>query len=439
MAKDFRRTSPLIHFIMAIIIRKREKACGIDVHKRKLVATMLSSNGESVTKEFSNDFSGVDPLRDWIIGESCDVVAFESTGIYWRFLYLNLKETVPIEVANAYQIKNIPGKKTDARDSEWIATLALNSQISPSRILDGVHEEFRSILRYRKKLVQDRTSVKNRIHKILDTENIKLARLFTDIFGKSGRIVLEAIIKGTDIDEVMATLPPRMRKKKEEINEILVSSISQADLIQLDSLINTLKCLDAEIKRMEANIALYAKELHEEEWNILCSVPGIGPLSASMILGEISDIHHFDKPEKLVSWAGLNPSVYQSAGVNHTGHITKQGDAYLRWIMTECATGCIKKKGTHLYAFFERVRNKVGYKKAIVALARKLLTLVWHLLTNNEKYEDPGYHTKGEVSIKGFLKLVKKIGTEEALRIIEAARMIDKDFNGFENGFAEGD
>jgi len=429
----------IIQLIMTETNKKREKTCGIDVHKRLLVATVLDSAGNSTTKEFSNDHNGIDALRDWIIGESCDVVAFESTGIYWRSLYLGLEGILPIEVANAFHIKNVPGKKTDARDSEWIATLALNRQINPSRILTGANEEFRGFLRYRKKLVDGRTSTKNRIHKVLDTENIHLSRVCSNIFGKSGRIVLDAIIKGDDIDSVMKVLPPRMRKNKDEINAILVSSISQANLTILESLINIINTQDAEIKKIDAQIALYAKELHEEDWHILCSVPGIGALSASMIIGEIGDIHDFSSPDKLVSWAGLNPSVYQSAGVNHTGHITKQGNAFLRWILVECATGCIKRRGTHLYRFFERVRGKVGYKKAIVALARKLLVLVWHLLINRERYKDPEYTPKGEVSIKGFLKIIKKIGADEALKIIETAREIDRRVNDVEKGFAKGD
>jgi len=416
---------------MTEITNERKIACGIDVHKKLLVVTIVcpTSDEYPITKEFPNDIHGIDAIREWVVKESCDVVAFESTGIYWRFLYLGLEGLVPIEVANAYQIKGVPGKKTDARDSEWIATLALNRQISPSRVFTGNQEEFRAFLRYRRTLVEERTSTKNRIHKILDTENIHLARILKDIFGKSGLVILEGFIQGKSIDEIIDHLPPRIRVRKEEIIQVLASSMSQANLVLLKSLVHTLTSQNNEIKEMEIQIAKCAQELRKEEWNLLCTIPGVGALSSATLLAEIGDIHQFPTPSKLVAWAGLNPSVYQSAGVNYTGHITKQGNPYLRWILVECATACSKKKGTQLYQFFERLRTKIGYKKAIVALARKLLILVWHLLINMEPYDDPGYRAKKEVSIPGFLKLVKKIGSEEAIEIINIARTIDRNLN----------
>ena len=412
---------------------KREKACGIDVHKNILVATVLDSQGKHTTQNYFNTISGIQALKKWIINENCDVVAFESTGVYWCPLHESLFNSVTVEVANAYHIKHVPGKKTDTLDSLWIAQLSLNRQISPSRILTGKDRDFRSIVRYRESLVEERTTLKNQVHKILDSSNISLSNVLTDIFGKSGLLILNAIAYGKPLFEIVKLLPRTIQKKAELIQEIISTSLSDFALIQLRSCLRTLDAINREIEEIEEVIGEYVHENFFDEYKILCSIPGIAARSASIILAEIKDIHDFLTPANLVSWTGLNPTVYQSAGTIRTGSISKQGNTHLRWILVECAHSCARQKGTHLYQFFERVKKRVGYKKAIVALARKILVLIWHLLMNNEVFEDDGYQKTGEISIPGFLKLVKKIGTEEAVKLIQMAHEIDR---GGSNGLA---
>lgn len=411
---------------MNVITDKREKSCGIDVHKNILVATVLDSQGKHKTQNFFNTILGIQALKKWIIDESCDVVAFESTGIYWWSLYESLFDSVTVEVANAYHIKHVPGKKTDTLDSLWIAQLALNRQISPSRILTGDERDFRSIVRYRESLVEQRTGLKNQVHKILDSSNIRLSSILTDIFGKSGILILDAIAYGKSLDEIKDLLPPVVQRKEDLIQEVISSSLSTPMLLQLRSCLRTLETITREVEEIEGIIGNYVQKKLFNPYKILCSIPGISHRSSSIILSEIKDIHDFLTPANLVSWTGLNPMVYQSAGTLRTGSISKQGNTHLRWILVECAHSCARQKGTHLHQFFERVKKRAGYKKAIVALARKLLVLIWHLLTNNESFEDEGYQKNGDVSIPGFLKLVEKIGKDEAVKIIQTAHEIDQ-------------
>lgn len=409
------------------MIAERRKACGIDVHKTWLYVSLVDRGGNIETRRIANSLDGIESIRSWIEIEKCEVVAFESTSIYWRKLYLSLCDIVVVEVANAYYIKNIPGKKTDENDSRWIATLALNNQIKPSRVFVGEADDFRKLTRQRSFLVEQRTRIKNTIHRLLDEDQIVLASVLTDIFGKSGKIILNGIVNGESIVSIIDRLPVRLQPKKDALIAALSAKLSQTNLTILQSNLLLLNQLDVQIKQYEQKIEMAIHESREKDFRILTSVPGIGRIGASVLLAELGNINDFPSPDNLVGYIGLNPSVYQSAGVLRTGHITKQGNRKIRWILVECAQACIRHKGTALYAFYDRLHKRCGYKKAIVALARKLLTLIWHLLMNHEYYEDKGYDKKGQVSIPGFMHIVRKMGAEKAIEIIQTAIAVEKE------------
>ena len=414
------------------------KVCGIDVHKNLLVVTVLDNNENYTTRRYQNNLNDIYLIRSWIMEENCKVVAFESTGNYWLALHRFISPVIPVIVANAYFIKHVPGKKTDEEDSKWIARLALGNLLPESRIMEGKEYELRSLTRYRKKLVEDQTYHKNLIHNILDCAEVHLSVILTDIFGKTGMFILNAIANCDSVDSIVEHLPPHFYKRKDEIIDAISKSLNQPQLLRLRSSLNMLACVREQIKSVESEITTLVQPEHTDECSILCSIPGFSFRSASIVLSEIGNIYDFKKPENLASFAGLVPTVYQSANVTRYGSITKHGDSYLRWIMVECAQSCARKKGTHLYSFFERVKKKVGYKKAIVALARKLLTLIWHLLMNKEFYNDNGYQKNGEVSIPGFLKLAEKIGEDEAIQLIQMAKATTKSFECGNNVNATG-
>jgi transposase len=382
---------------------EKRKVCGIDVHKSFLIATVLDREGKYQTRRVSQDIESLLGFREWILSESCDSVAFESTGDYWRSLFIVLQDRVPVTVAKANHIKHVPGRKTDITDSRWIAQLELNGLITPSRIFAGEMYDLRSLTRSRELLVQNRTELKNKIHHLLDSANIRLSSVLSDLFGKSGSIILKGLAQNKPLDEIISTLPKRTRASSDSLISTLPASISPVCLTLLQSYLNVIDILDKEIKLLEGRIreALTGKS---KELRILTSVPGIGFIGASTLIAEIGNVHDFENADKLTKWAGLTPSVYQSANVTRTGSITKQGSRHIRWILVELAHVAIRSQG-QIKSFFERLMPKKGYKKAIVAVARKMLRIVWHLLINDEVFVDEVPRSK---QIK-FPKLPKKI------------------------------
>ncbi len=183
--------------------KRWDKACGVDVHKRFIDATILTSDGNKKHRRFLTNIEGLLAFRDWLIEEDCPVVALESTGVYWIPVNTILEGIVKVLVANAYKIKNIPGRKTDIKDSEWIAELCLNGMIEPSRIFPREDRELRDLTRAREALVNSRTQVKNRIHAVLDTANVKLSSVFTDLFGKSGLELVKGLTSGQAIESIL--------------------------------------------------------------------------------------------------------------------------------------------------------------------------------------------------------------------------------------------
>jgi len=404
---------------------EKRKVCGIDVHKSFLVATVLDRDGNCETRRIRQDQESLLILRDWIQAEKCESVAFESTADYWRSLYLVLEDRVTVTVANAHHIKHIPGKKTDITDSRWIAQLELNGLIEPSRIFSGEKYDLRSLTRSRELLVRNRTELKNKIHHLLDASSIRLSSVLSDLFGKSGSIILKGLVQNKPLEKIIASLPRKMRGSTDAISAALPAAIPPVTLILLQSYLKLVEDLDAEIKLLEGRIRESLTD-KSRELQILTSIPGIGFIGASTLIAEIGNVHDFEDADKLAKWAGLTPSVYQSANVTRTGSITKQGSKHIRWILVELAHIAIRSPG-RIKSFFERLLPKKGYKKSIVAVARKMLRIVWHLLVHNEVFVDDIPRSK---QVK-FPKLPRKIQSFGINRIIEllsqATELIIKD------------
>jgi transposase len=406
---------------------ERRKVCGIDVHKKFLVATILDREGTSETRRISQNTESLIELRTWIQSENCESVAFESTADYWRTLYLVLEDHVPVTVANAHHIKHVPGKKTDITDSHWIAQLELNNLITPSRIFAGEVNDLRTLTRSRELLVRNRTELKNKIHHLLDSTNIRLSSVLSDLFGKSGSIILKGLVQNKSLDAIIESLPKKMRGHADRISATLPASISPVVLVLLQSYLKLVDDLDAEIKLLEGRIreSLATKS---REFQIITSIPGIGFIGASTLIAEIGNIHDFDDADKLTKWAGLTPTVYQSANVTRTGSITKQGSRHIRWILVELAHVAIRSPG-RIKSFFERLMPKKGYKKAIVAVARKMLRIVWHLLVYDELFVDEFPRSK-QVKFPKLPKKIQAVGLNKLIELLsKASEIIIRDRN----------
>lgn len=393
------------------------KSCGLDIHKRFVIATILSRSGEKQQQRFARDDDGILNLKNWVTSEKCDVVACESTSDFWVPIYESLIDHLPVIVGNARDMKAFTHKKTDKIDSEVIAQLALNKMVQPSRVFPKRHREFRSYVRLRLTLVRKRTDIKNEAHAILSSEMLHLGDVLTDIFGKNGRAILAGISSGKNVDQIIESLSPNVRKKAVQIREILDREISQSAAIRLQICLNLIKHLDDEIEVLEREIFSYAYSNHNHEMEILMSVPGIGEIGAATLLAEIEDFRDFSSGDKLASWLGLVPNVYQSADKYHNGRITKRGSKVARWILTQIAQAAARKKNSRLKEFFNRKKKTIGFAKAIIALARKIVTIIWHLITKDEMYEDETGYQKGEIQKRKIVE-TEIFSVDERITII---------------------
>jgi transposase len=369
----------------------KDKVCGADIHKRFLVATILSRDGCRMQERFGTTSDELLKFRDWIIANGCYGVAVESTGSYWYPIYAVMEGKVEFVLANAYQIKHIPGKKTDMLDSEWIAELYLNNLIKPSRIFSKNYRDMRSLTREREALIKVRTQLKNRVHKILDSCCIKLSSVVSDSFGKSGRHIVDGLLKGKSMAEIISGIPSkRIRNKKDQLIAAVRTSLEPAQIFQIQSLLHVIDGVSKEIEEVNREIRRDSASL-KEDLGIAISMPGMGFASASVILSEIGDYRDFKTSEQIASYFGIVPSVYQSADKLNTGAITKHGSPHLRRMLVEVAHAIVRSKSdSKLKRFFLRIKARRGSKTAIVAVARKVLCILHHLLVHREEYREDG-------------------------------------------------
>jgi transposase len=399
---------------------QKNRVCGADIHKKFLIATILFRDGTKTTKRFGMILDELLKFKNWVIENQCEQIAVESTGTYWIPLHAVLEGSVDLIVANAYKIKHTPGRKTDVIDSEWLAELCLNGMIEPSRIFPREDRDLRRLTRAREGYVNDMTREKNRIHHALESCGIKLSSVLADIFGKSGRYLLNSLLDGVGIEEVIEGIPvKRIRKKADQIKESIRGSIDTTQVIlirggldQIVSIQKRIDELDSEIKGRVAS--------RKEDLRIAMSIPGIGFTAAVIILAEIGDFKDFDKPEQLAAWAGLAPAVYQSADKLITGSITKHGSRHIRRILVEVAQVIARTNNSKLKKFFLRVQAKKGHNVAAVALARKVLCILHHLLMNREMYQDEGVKKAKSVDFGSSSKQTE-ISFEEMIRSLVRA------------------
>jgi len=259
--------------------------------------------------------------------------------------------------------------------------------------------------------------LKNEAHSILAPEMFNLNDALTDIFGKNGRSILSGITSGKTVDEIIENLSPNVRKKSAQIRDILDREISQSAAIRLQLCMKLIEHLDDEIRVLEKEIFNYAYENHKHEMEILMSVPGIGELGAATLIAEIGNFNDFSSGDKLASWLGVVPNVYQSADKFYNGRITKRGSKEARWILTQISQAAARKKNSRLKEFFNRKVKSIGHAKAVIALARKIVTIIWHLLTNDEMYEDGTGYKKGEVQKRKIVE-TEVFSIDERIKII---------------------
>jgi transposase len=370
------------------------RCCGLDVHKETVVACVRRViDGKTVkeTRTFATTTASLLALSDWLTETQCTHVAMEATGVYWKPVWHILADGgFELVLANAAHIKNVPGRKSDVKDSDWISDLLAHGLIRPSFVPDGPTQEMRTFLRTRKQFVHEKGSHILRIQKTLEDANIKLDSVITDIIGVSGRKMIEALIAGERDPAKLASLADRRLKASQQtLRQVLRGRVTAQHRFLLRLHLDQIDALDAAIARIdrevEASIAPFRTAVEQ-----VITVPGIKSLAAQTILSEIGiDMSRFPSSGHLISWACICPRSDESAGKRRSTRIRK-GSPWLKTTLVQCAWAATRTKGSYLQAQYYRIRARRGPKKAIVAVAASILTAIYHMLKDGTMYQDLG-------------------------------------------------
>jgi transposase len=365
---------------------------GLDVHKKTVVACVRRPGPDgavsSQVRTFATLTAGLLALADWLAAEGVGPVAMESTGVYWKPVFNILEGRFAVVLVNAHHLKQVPGRKTDVKDAEWIAQLLQHGLLSASFIPPPPIRELRDLTRQRAEVVRDRAAVANRIQKVLEDANIKLASVATDVLGVSGRAMLRALIAGREDPAELAELAQRrLRGKIPELRLALHGRVTDHHRFLLRVLLEQLEALeglvaqfDARIEQAMTPVAAAAERLR--------GIPGVGQQAAEVIVAEVGvDMAAFPTAGHLSSWAGLCPGNNQSGGRRRPEKTTK-GSQWLRTVLVQVAWAASHTKETLFSACYRRWAKRLGKKKALVALAHKILVVIYHMLQEGTDYQE---------------------------------------------------
>lgn len=369
------------------------RCAGLDVHKQTVVAcARVAGNGPLLqeVRTFATTTSGLLELADWLESLGVEHVAMEATGVYWKPVWHVLDGHFELVLANAAHVKNVPGRKTDVNDSMWLADLLAHGLIRASFVPPVAVQELRTLTRTRKQFVRERSAHAQRIEKVLEDANLKLSVVLSDILGKSGRAVLQALIEGqTDPERLASCVSGRVKASRAEVLEALRGHISAHHRFMLKLHLGHIDALDAAIADLEKEVGLGLQPFRQAA-KLLSTMPGLSDVSAHVIVAEIGiDMSRFSTPGHLLSWACLCPRNDESAGKRRSTRVRK-GGKWLKTTLVQAAWAAIKVKGGYLQAQFHRLRARRGAKKAIMGVAASMLTAAWHMLRNGTEWHDLG-------------------------------------------------
>ena len=367
---------------------------GLDVHKKTVVAAIIvpDEGGElhRETRTFGTMTADLLGLSDWLLGAGVTHVAMESTGEYWKPIYNILENLFEILLVNAQHIKAVPGRKTDVKDAEWIADLLRHGLLTASFVPPVGQRELRELTRYRSTFIRERATLINRVQKLLESANIKLASVASNVMGVSGRAILQALIEGRATPEQMAALAKgRLREKREALSQALAGRVKAHHRFVLTELLAQIENLDESIQRFDEQIEAYCRPF-EAAVVLLDTIPGVARDTAEILVSEIgTDMNRFPTAAHLAAWAGVAPGNNESAGKQYSGR-TRQGDKPLKVALTQMAHAAARTKHTYLSAQYHRLAGRRGKKRAIMAVAHSILVIAYYMLQRQEPYHDLG-------------------------------------------------
>jgi transposase len=466
-----------------------ERCCGLDIHKKLILACLLICTAQGIQKKtetFGTTVPELLRLLAWLKAHECSHVAMESTGVFWKPIYNLLEGEVEVLLVNAQQTKALPGRKTDVKDAEWIADLLQHGLLRGSFVPPRPQRELRELTRYRSSLIADRARLVNRMHKVLEDSNIKLTSVVTDITGVSGRAILTAMLQGQHDPEVLVQLARgRLRAKRDQLAQALQGTLREHHRVLLTNQLRHLDFLDRQVAELDQEIThrlgitkdpqglCHSSEEEQtlepvetsmgeqaqakqdesipeastplepanaptqnppkkstplsaaEAIRLLDGITGINQRIAEIVVAEIgTDLSRFPTEGHLASWVGLCPSANISAGKRLSSK-TGKGNVWLRVALIQAAHGAARSKGTYLGAYYQRFRKRMGAQKAIVALAHRILIIIYHLLKDHQPYQErgPDYleEKQAEAAKRWALRRLEQLGYEVTLQSGEVA------------------
>jgi transposase len=424
-----------------------KRVAGLDVHKKMVLACRMRVTADNrivwEIKTFSTMTGDLLKLYDWLSEWEVEQVAIESTGDYWKPVFNILEAGFEVVLVNAQHVKKVPGRKTDASDAEWLAELMLHGLLRASFIPPKPQRMLRELTRYRTTLVRERGRVVNRVEKLLESMNIKLSSVVTDVMGVSAKAMLKELATGaTDPQALAALAKGRLRNKMKDLEAALVGTIDEHHRFILAQQLGHIDFLDEQIETMSQQISQYlaqmaspaaddddrsgSSETNTDEalsWSdaveLLDTIPGVDQRTAEIILAEIGlDMSQFPTADDLASWAGFAPGNHQSGGKRYSGRTTK-GNRPIGAALNQAAWAASRTKDTYLKARYHRLAARRGKKRAIVALGRSMLVSIWYMLSRQQPYQDlgPDYYDqrRKDTKVSYFTRQLSKLGFEVTL------------------------
>ncbi len=399
------------------------RCAGIDVHKDVVVACARLAADGKVTQDvrsFGTNTTALFELSAWLEEQQCTHVVMEATGVYWKPVWHILEGSFELVLANAQHVRNVPGRKSDVNDAMWLSDLLAHGLVRGSFVPPTPIQEVRDLTRTRKQLAREVIQHSNRIEKVLEDANIKIASVISAVIGKSGRAILDALVAGeTDPHKLLALCSGRLKASRQELVEALRGRVTDHHRFLLKLHLAQVDTLRQGMRDLEARMG-DALEPFRQHIDNLMTIPGISDVSAHVIAGEIGlDMSRFPTAKNLISWAGLCPKLDESAGKHRSTRIRK-GAPWLKTTLVSAAWAAIKTKGSYLQAQFQRLRARRGPKKAIIAVAASMLTAAYHILRHAIPYKDLGAEhfnrRNKECSARRLQKRLEALGFAVELR-----------------------
>ena len=400
-----------------------ETCCGIDVHKKLMVACLRKGNSICGTRSFGATTDDLKELAAWLKENTCEIAAMESTASYWKPLYNILEEEgLNAIVVNASHVKQVPGRKTDVNDAQWLADLLQHGLLNPSFIPGKRQRELRELTTYRKSITAEKTRDLNRMQKVMEGGNIKLSGTLSDIKGKTASNLIKCVVSGETIDSEKydqmyqeGLIAHNIKASKEQIIADMNGVFSDMQKALLKKMQERIDREIQDIKDLDVIIDEAMTTEEKQACTMIQDIPGIGEVSSKLIISVLgTDVSRFPDDNHISSWAGLCPGNNQSAGKRRSSKTTK-GNNLLRSTLVICAHSAVKDKSTFYHAQYERIRKRRGNKRAIVAVAHSMLIAIYHMLKYGEGYKELGSdyyyrYVDREAQVQTYIRKLNELG-----------------------------